>query len=353
LTIGEGLGVKVNKDRGEELRKLLLKLGLLNKELRIEKEGYYLIIPILREPSPAELASLHKVDPNMEVVRTVFKEVERRPRDLAEALGDVLEPNLLAALPRSFDIVGDIAIIELPPELVEYGEIVAKALMTVHRNVRAVYSKGGAVEGEFRVRPLRHLGGERRTLTVHREHGCVFKVDISKVYFSPRLANERLRVANLVRHEEVVVDMFSGVGPFAIHIARRRKAKVYAIDINPTAYSLLVENVRLNKVEELVEPIHGDAAQVVTTKLRGIADRVIMNHPSQAERFIPYACKALKDEGGVIHYYVFARDLEEVKERFSRGVEAAGRRVLDITYEGYVREVAPRLWQVALDALII
>lgn len=346
------LAVKARRRLGEPVRRLLADRGAIDRSLSIEASDEHLYIPLSRPLGSEEVEELRRVDPEVQVVEREFRESPRRPRSLVEALNGVLEPSLLAALPRSFDIIGDIAIIELPPELEPYAGVVAEALMKVHSNVKAVYSKAGSIEGEYRLRPLRHVGGEPRAVTLHREYGCSFKVDVASVYFSPRLSTERQRVARQVEDGEVVVDMFAGVGPFAIQIARRRRVKVYAIDVNPRAYELLVENIRLNRVEGLVEPIHGDASEVVRSRLRGVATRVIMNHPSQAREFIASACEALREGGGVVHYYTFASSVDEAEGELLDGVERAGRRVVEVTYSGPVREVAPRRWQMVVDAKV-
>jgi tRNA (guanine37-N1)-methyltransferase len=220
-----------------------------------------------------------------------------------------------------------------------------------------VLGKAGAVSGTYRLREFEVIAGERRTATVHKEFGCEYYVDVAKAYFSPRLSHEHKRVAELVQKGETIVDLFAGVGPFAILIAKIVEAvKVYAVDINPDAVEFLKRNIRLNRVEKQVFPILGDARQVVDDKLSGVADRVIMNLPEKAEEFVDVACKATKPKGGTIHYYGFVRvpdSLEDMKLRFSRAVEKAGRKVERFLLVKTVRETAPYEWQVVLDDAIL
>jgi tRNA (guanine37-N1)-methyltransferase len=154
----------------------------------------------------------------------------------------------------------------------------------------------------------------------------------------------------------MVVDLFAGVGPFAVLIARNCKdAKVYAVDINPEAVDLLKKNARFNRVENRVYPIVGDARQVVNEKLSGLAERVIMNLPETASEFIDVACKAVKPSGGVVHFYGFIRlpeTLEDLKRRFSEAVEKSGRKVVGFQYAKTVRATAPYEYQAVLDAEI-
>ena len=160
----------------------------------------------------------------------------------------------------------------------------------------------------------------------------------------------------MVKEGETIIDMFAGVGPFSILIAKTHEnVKVYAIDINPEAIALLKKNVRLNRVEGKVHPVLGDAKQIIKQKLSGVADRVIMNLPEKAIEFVRAACEALKPEGGVVHFYGFVtaeEPLEKLKQQFKEEVEKSGRKAAKILFSRTVRETAPYEWQVVLDAEI-
>jgi tRNA (guanine37-N1)-methyltransferase len=270
-------------------------------------------------------------------------------------MAEALPAHLLATLPRALDIIGDIAVVEIPPELKEYKKIVGEAVLKGHKNVRVVLAKAGKVSGTYRLRHFEFLAGERRSLTLYRENGCSYYVDVARAYFSPRLSHERQRVASAVKEGEVVVDLFSGVGPFAILIAKNLKTvKVYAIDINLDAVDLLKRNARLNRVENRIYPIVGDARQVANEGLAAAADRVIMNLPESSFEFIDVACNALKT-GGMVHFYAFMRapeTIEELGKRFEESVQKVGRKVQTFENARLVRETAPYEWQVVLDARI-
>jgi tRNA (guanine37-N1)-methyltransferase len=294
--------------------------------------------------------------PDLQLATHVFPERKRQEKTLAEVLESRLPPHLLASLPRALDIVGDIAIIEIPPELNAHASLIGEAILKMHKNVRTVLAKAGAVSGTFRLREFNIIAGERRTETVHKEHGCKYQVDVARAYFSPRLSHEHKRVASLVQKGETVVDLFAGVGPFSVLIAKTSEdAKVYAVDINPEAIELLKTNIRLNRVENRVFPILGDARQVVEGELRGVADRVIMNLPESAMQFVDAACKVIKPAGGTVHFYGFIRlpdSLENMKRRFSEAVERTGRKVDRFVFAKTIRATAPYEWQVVLDAKI-
>jgi tRNA (guanine37-N1)-methyltransferase len=262
----------------------------------------------------------------------------------------------LAAVPRAIDFIGDIAIIEIPTELLDYKQVIGEALLKAYKQTSTVLAKSGAVEGVYRIRNFEVIAGPEKTATVHREYGCVYHVDVAKAYFSPRLSSEHNRVASQVKAGETVVDLFAGVGPFVIPIAKNQKdARVYAVDVNPDAVALLKKNVAVNRAEKQVVPVLGDARQVVKEQLLGKADRVIMNLPETAYEFVDVACEALKEDGGIIHYYEFMKvsdPLETVKVRLTEAVNKCNRTVTKILLAKPVREVAPYTWQVVVDAEI-
>jgi len=354
----ESTCLKVPRIQGETALNAARKLGLADKILLIQKiEADSLCIPLSRQPDDAELTVLKSQVREFEICIHIFQEKRPQEKTLAEVLAAELPTHLLAHLPRALDVVGDIAIIEIPPNLESNKAAIGQAVLKTHRNVKVVLAKAGVISGTYRLRDFEFIAGEHRTSTIHKEHGCAYYVDVAKAYFSPRLSNEHDRVARLVREGEVVVDLFAGVGPFAVPIAKNRKtAKVYAIDINPDAIDLLKKNARLNRVENKVFPIVGDARQVVNEKLAGVADRVIMNLPETANEFIDVTCKAVKPSRGVVHFYGFIKHpetLEDMKNQFSEAVEKAGRKVAAFQYAKTVRETAPYEYQAVLDAEIL
>jgi tRNA (guanine37-N1)-methyltransferase len=347
---------RVPRSMAETAIKSLVETEILDRNFFVKTEDQTIILPLVRNPTRFEIDELRKLVPNASSGTEDFEPRTRGPRTLEEALADRVPPSLLSSLPRSFDVVGDIAVLELDPDLDTYETSIAQAVMEVHPNVRAVFAKSGEVSGAERIRPLRYIAGENRTQTIHKEHGCFFKIDLSKVFFSPRLSTEHLRVAQLVDNGERVVDMFAGVGPFSILIAKRvGNVRVEAIDANPQAIELVRENARANKVESKVHAHLGDARDIIRENLTHGASRVIMNHPSASKDFIKAACDALRPTGGVIHYYTFAGSNWEPDSRneIEQGVEAfryLAERVLGIHR---VREVAPMRWQVAVDLRVV
>ncbi len=261
---------------------------------------------------------------------------------------------------KRIEIVGDIAIIRKSFNAnVDELKPLAEKLLELLPHVKSVWCGVSEVKGEFRIREYIHLAGEPRSETIYREHGCLFKLDIQKVYVSPRLNYEHKRIAMKVKPGEIIVNMFAGVGLFSIIIAKYSKPqKVYSIDINPDAYKYMVESIKLNKVEGIVEPLLGDAARVIREKLVGIADRVLMPLPGLSYEYLEYAILALRPGyPRYIHVYDFVRagkneDPEEkVRTKFTSKLSKLTPR-FTIEYSRIVRMVGPRRYQVVLDIVL-
>jgi len=276
-------------------------------------------------------------------------------KDLKFFLTGRLQSQELYLVFKSYDVVGDIAVIRVPETLEQRSQIVAEAIMQMHKNVRTVLLQTSPVSGDFRVRQLEWVAGERKTTTVHKEFGCLFEVDLEKCYFSPRLSFERRRIASLVQPREVVVNMFAGVGCFSIVMAKYSKVeRVFSIDLNPFAFEFMLKNVRVNRVQNKVVPILGDAKKVVREELCGVADRALMPLPEKAYEYLDYALMTLKPNGGWIHYYDFVHagrgenPVEKVKDKV-----AAKLNELNVNFEmsfgRVVRATGPFWFQVVVD----
>lgn len=327
--------VRVPKAEGEAARSRLLEDGLLDVSYRIGSEDGCLLIPVLGDV------------PGMEAAEADLRPVDRPVGDYRELMG--LPEDLAALLPMSFDVVGDVGMVKIPAELSAYRSDIGAAMMRANRSLRCVYEDGG-VKGELRVRDLSLIAGEGPSETVHREFGARLHTDPAKVYFNPRLAGERHRVASLVRDGEVVIDMFAGVAPFGVQICRAaRPSAVYSIDLNPEAERFAQWNRRDNRAEALV-PITGDAAEVVPTL--PTADRMIMNLPQIAERFLPLALSRLR-RGGTVHMYKIAERerFPELCQEIAAASAGDGREVSVETFE--LKTYSPTMSVYSLDVRLL
>ncbi len=299
--------VVVPKSEGETIRKKLSEEGLLRKDLHIISSENDIFIPITVGPDDDIELCFPIIKMEFEEVEEVkgYKELANVPEDLRELL------------PTSFDIIGDICILKLVDELMPHSHDIGEAILKANSNLNVVALDGG-VKGEFRTRDLEVIAGEKRTTTTHKEFGLRFEMDVGKVYFSPRLARERKRVVDLVQDNdgEIILDMFAGVGPFSIMIARHSKPReIHAIDINPDAVEYLEKNIKLNKANNISHYL-GDARSVICGLPN--ADRIIMNLPHSAIDLLGTGLEVLQP-GGMIHLYSIVEN-EELSQ-FSQNVE--------------------------------
>ena len=352
----ETFGVIISKEDTERALRALRTLKLTSSRYKLARTSTTVVIPLDHEPSPDELRKIKEQCTNAQVTKTSFEEIRKRPRNLAESLHGRIPDQFLASLPHSFDVIGEIATIDIPRELVQFSSIIGEGVMEMDPHLRLVLRKSGEVAGTFRTRRLEAIAGSGGTETMHREFSCLFQLDVAKVYFNPRLSHERLRVARQVNGNECVLDMFAGVGPYSILIAKTREdCEVCSIDINPEAFRYLKQNIMLNQVADRVIPLFGNARQLVEKGLRGTANRVIMNLPSDSSHFLEVALQALKTQGGVIHYYTFASrkdNVPEIVEEVRSMIERHGRIALSFPFSDIIKEVAPNRVQVAMDILV-
>lgn len=315
---------------GESVRKTLLEQNLLDKKHRIVANKDFLYIPVSgsKKAIKSLFPSFVLVDKDLPLLEAGKVET------LGECLGKVLSEEELDLLGRSYDVIGSIVVVDIPPSLRHKEKEIGEAFLDCHKSVRTVVRKDSPVSEEYRTRGYRVVAGEKTFVTTHREYGCRYRVNIAEAYFNPRMAFERRRIASKVARDEVVADMFTGVGPFAIMVAKYAKpSKVFAIEKNPSAYKLLLENIELNKVQRIVKPVLGDIREV-SSGFHGLADRVIMDHPSQSQNFLEVAYKLLKKGETHIHIYMFAEENQKTKlvENLSEKLVSLGAKPLSIAF---------------------
>jgi len=352
----KAIGILVPKRMVEETLRILRKAQLVDSSLEFSRTQDLVAIPLLHEPSDQEAVMLSRSLRTADFQQILFAERKTEFRDLQETVRGRVPVNLYSSLPRSFDVIGDIVVVDLPEELQSIASTVGHAILELYPQLRLVLRKSSRVSGIFRTRTFQVIAGSGSTETIYREFGCAFRLDVAAVYFNPRLSHERMRVAKQVERSEILVDMFAGVGPYSVLTAKLQpEARVYSVDINPTALKYLNENVFLNGVADRVIPILGDARELAATSLRGAASRVVMNLPSEAQRFLSAAAQVLKAQGGIIHYYTFASRNESVttvEDEIQSEIERQGRKVEAFTYGKMIKEVAPNRVQFAVDALV-
>ena len=254
-------------------------------------------------------------------------------------------------LPSSYDVIGDIILIKLPESLSKYKKEIGTSLLLTNKNIKTI-CLAKPVEGELRTRNLEIIAGEKNLKTNHKEYGLKFEMDLNKTYFSPRLATERKRVTDSVKSGEIVVDMFAGVAPFSIMIAKYANPKViYAFDKNKYAIDYGKKNIKINNVLNKIEIFHNDAKNVnkILNQKKAKADRVIMNLPFSAYLFFKYALDIIGGRG-IIHYYDILGE-EKINQRIGDLKRIAKEKnvVLTNINQRKIKTYAPREFYIGID----
>ncbi|MBS7650539.1 MAG: class I SAM-dependent methyltransferase family protein [Candidatus Bathyarchaeia archaeon] len=251
-----------------------------------------------------------------------------------------------------FDSIGDIAVIK--GDCIDSMKSNARVILERNPRLRVVLAKKSKVDGLFRLCEYIRIAGENRTVTIHRENGCIFHIDLSLVHFSPRLAHERMLVAMKVKDGEIVLNMFGGVGTFSIEIAKMVTAKVFTVDINPDAVRLCLTNILSNYVRGGVTTILADAKESLSIFPTHTFDRILLPLPGKSIDYLPLAIPYLKSNG-VIHLYEFINvsRKEDPVEGVLRKVSLILGRQKMLTYEGrIVKSVGPRRYMVSLEIVV-
>ena len=274
-------------------------------------------------------------------------------RILKKILGSLLTAKESDELISAFDQIGNIIIVKIPDSLLPKKKLIGETLLEQVKSAKSVFYQSSSVEGEFRTRDLEIIAGDDKTETEYKESGCRFIVDVRKAFFSPRLSSERMRISELVNDNEVVVNMFGGIGMFSIIAAKKKKCIVYNIDINPDATKLCEKNIALNKLVGNVITIHGDALEVIKNQLENKSDRTLMLLPEKSDEFLNSAVLTTKNNG-VIHYYSHIhadKKLDAPKLSELHLIEKIPMKSI-ILKSKIVRPVGPRFYQTVVDVRI-
>lgn len=275
------------------------------------------------------------------MIETPFDQIKK-------SLSKNISLDLANKLPDKWEKIGDVVTIRLPSGLNRYrtqiGEKYAEVL-----HCKTVLQDTSGISGIYREPNVENIYGTKDTETVHKENGIKYKLNPQKIMFSSGNMDERIRMAHVSNKDETVIDLFAGIGYFTLPIAVYSKPKkIFACEINPVAYDYLCENIVLNDVTSIVEPLLGDNREIAP---KNIADRIIMGYIEKTHRFLPVAIKCLKNNRGAIHYHEVCpnellpdrplKNIQEIAEKFDRKAEI-------LTYK-HVKSYAPGVSHVVLD----
>ena len=293
--------IRIGKRDAERIKRRLIRSRLLDTRALIEHSDSYVYFPTQN----ISKTTIKKV------IGLPAEIVERSERKASGQLGfrerlqKVLSKEEYQEAPKGYDIIGNIATVDVSDTLSKKEKEIAQVIMQIHPSVETVLAKEGAVSGKYRTRKFRHVLGKKNFTATYRENNCTFVFDVRKSFFSNRLSFERSRITRLVKKKENVLVMFAGIGPFAIEIAKAHPdCSVVAIELNRSAYKEMGNNIKLNKVSNVL-PVLGDVKESVR-KFHGFADRIIMPLPRESISFLDSALAAAKRKS-ILHVYAFGR----------------------------------------------
>jgi len=267
---------------------------------------------------------------------------------IKKILSEKIPSSLIGKIPDKWEKVGEIGIIKLNPELNNYSKIIGKYYAEI-LHCKTILNDIGGITGTYRKPVTKVIFGPIKTVTIHKENQVRFKLDPKKIMFSSGNMDERLRMATISNKKEIVVDMFAGIGYFTLPMAVFSKPKkIIACEINPISYDYLCDNIILNNVIDIVEPLKGDNRKVAPTN---VANRVILGYFGITREFLTTALNCLKDHKGVIHYHdkISERDVQNKQLKIVKEITDKIDRSAKILNQKHIKSYAPGVSHYVFD----
>ncbi len=209
-------------------------------------------------------------------------------------------PNELM-LPSGYHLVGHVALVHLDSSAMKYASLIGQKTLEYDKRILSVAVRTGPTKNVTRLPSYVLVAGSSNTVTTHIEGGVKFRLDPLRLTFSGGNKRERMRLARVAKDGEKIVDMFSCVGQFALHIAKSVNVEVTAIEINEDAFQFLLENIKLNGLEKRVIARLGDCREIHP---KGTANRVIMGYLHNTVEYLSFALDTLVKSGGTIYMHM-------------------------------------------------
>ncbi len=311
------LALKVPIREAQKWKEFISKQNLFDREYKIIKDNKFIYYPIKQK--------FQVLKGDVSFAEKTFEKITAERGTLKDNLKGKLTEKEFEFLQTAHDIIGTIAILEIPAELVKHEKLIAEILLKINPMIKTVLKKAASHEGTFRTQKMSYLAGEKTKETIYKENNVRLKLNVETVYFSIRLSNERKRIVELIneahkktKKKEQILVMFSGCAPYPVVLAKNTEAKhILGIEINPEGHKYGLENIKLNKLNN-VDIICGDVKKVIPrlkktieenkenkkNKIKLIFDRILMPLPKTADEFLDEALIVSK-KGTIIHFYDF------------------------------------------------
>lgn len=368
--------IKIKNKNANDLLKLLSKIAkkenIIDKKKKVINDNKYVFFPISENIEYRNNEIIYLIGQKFKIKIIKKRGIEKpnyKNKTLEEVLKNRLAEYLINLTPSSYDIIGELVLVDFDRlnklnlnESEKVKKEIAKAIISVNKNVKTVYEKKSEIRGNFRLRDLKLLYGIDSSETLYKENKCLFKLDVKKTYFTPRLVYERRRMSGLeIKKNELIIDLFAGVGPFSIQIAKNHDVLVYSFDINPDAYNYLIENIKINRLKGKIYPYNLNVKKLIKPSnslgksLKSKADRILMNLPEKSIEYIDIACFLLKPKSSILHIYQFCEKPDSLKNAITNVKDALKElnwSVNKILESRIVKAFSPKSDLVVVDLLI-
>lgn len=327
-------GLKIELQDAQEVKKKLIASNNLNNKLKPKKNNTHIIFPLN-----------HKID-DARLIEEEFEENKEKILTLKDALKKELNKKELELLKTSYDQLGNIAILEIDKELRPKENLIAKKLLEINKKIKTVLRKDDKHQGPYRIQKFKYLEGIDTTTTIHTENSVKIELDIQEMYFSPRLSNDRKRIAKQIKKNETIVVIGSGCGPYPLVFSKHSKAKkIIGIEINPNAHTYAQKNKEINKSKN-TEFLLTDGKKYLKEN-QGF-DKIILATPDNSNDFIKEALNALNKKG-IIYYNFFAKEEElEQKEQELTKIANTLNKKINVTFVKNGKH-APYIYRISAD----
>jgi len=268
---------------------------------------------------------------------------------LQQNLKNKLSKEELSLLPSSYQRIGDITILNLKPDLQKYEKDIGNIVLKNVPKTETVCARTGFIKDTYREPQLKVIAGKKLTKTIHKENGITYNIDVNNIMFSKGNLTERKRIISQVEKGEIIIDMFAGIGYFSLGLGKFSKAnKICAIEINPNAFKFLEENIKTNKIKNII-PIYGDC--ILKIPKLGKADRILMGLLPTSKDYLLDAMKAARPNT-IIHYHTTGKKSDNLFEDVKIAAKISGLNV-KLLKQKKVKSYAPRVYHYVLDCKII
>ena len=334
------LGLKVEKKDAQNAKEELVARGALARGFKAFGKGNFVFFPLVEK---TEVRAKHSfVEKNF--AQTL------KPPSLKELVRKIYPKMRDGEVFSSYDLIGDIALLEIPRKFLKKRKEIARALLLSNKRINTVLRKVGKRKGKYRLLKHEWLAGQKKLVTTHKESGCLMKVNVAKAFFNSKMGTQRSRIAAKAEKGERVLVLFAGVGPFALVIAKKKNALVKAVEINPIAVKLMKENVLLNKLQGQIEVFQGDVKHYLT-QLGPWADRIIMPLAVGGEKYLGKVVENAR-KGTTIHYFSTGNEREGIYSKALKQIEAVckpKKRKFAVLEKSKGWPYAPRVFVVVID----